>query len=332
MDGQVIKMVEVARRAGVSQTAVSAVINNRRGTIRLSEATRRRIEQVIQELGYCRNVVGRGLVVGRSFLIGVIADDVASSFVPQAIQGIEDVAVRQGVGVLLMTTRRELDRERRCMEFLRERSLDGVIIAESAAMQDAECWRALRAMQLPTVYLFYRPKSMLRRERSVRVSADRVGELAIGHLIERGHRHVVCVSGGVCCSRRVVAAMKRSCDGLRVEMWDAGRDDAGIERTLERWQSSRVRPTAMFVGSGDEVACRILNVAIRRGIRVPQELAIVGVDDIPQAASAVVRLTTVSQPKYEQGAYAAETLFGLIHGESPTVQEMMPTLVVREST
>lgn len=104
-----------------------------------------------------------------------------------------------------------------------------------------------------------------------------------------------------------------------------------MEEVFGRWLATTRRPTALFF-NGDHMACSFMNLALRRGLRIPQDVAILGVDDAPQSAEAVVPLTTVAQPKYEQGQMAARILFDLIDGRPPRQVIFQPELIIRSST
>ncbi len=113
---------------------------------------------------------------------------------------------------------------------------------------------------------------------------------------------------------------------LTVEHWPA----ITPQETFERWQNADPRPTALF--TYDEFACPFMNIALRHNIRIPQDLALIGIDDIPAAAQAIVPLTTVCQPKYEQGQSAVQVLFELIDGKKAHDRILQPTLIQRQTT
>jgi DNA-binding LacI/PurR family transcriptional regulator len=272
------------------------------------------------------------LVVGKSFLIGVVVGNASNSFVPQAIQGIEDVAAEKGYGTLLMTSRDDSEREHGILQFMRQRNVDGVMISPMGAGNDSETRQLLRAMGVPVLYLFCQPSSLNRDDRFVCVDSEKVSFLAIEHLVQRGHRHIACFGLSWHYPQGVAKAVKASGERVKIETWSCDPKKDVADEVLTRWCAMKNRPTALFVAAGDELACDILHLAIRKGIKVPQDLAIVGVDDIPLAAKAVVPLTTVCQPKYEQGVCAAQTLFNLIEGQSVQSCALNPELIVRQST
>ncbi len=323
-------MREIAALAGVSRTAVSAVLNNKRGTIRLNEETRRKIEAVLRKTRYRANTVGKALALGRSLVIGVVVQEIDLSFTPQALQAIEDFTEKRGYGVLLMTTRHDPARKDQILEFMLERRVDGIIYGDWSGMSE-KIRNPLIEKNIPLAYLFQHPENPLPRSGFVCVDGAQVGYLAVRHLLEQGHRHILCVGMSESIQEGIRRAVSEVSGRKNIEHWawqtpaPEGRDP------FEHWLRTSPRPTAMFV-FGDEYACQIINLAIREGIKIPGDLAIVGVDDIPAAAQAVVPLTTIGQPKYEQGLAAVQILFDMIEGKPPQNLVLQPKLIKRQTT
>ncbi len=323
-------MQEVADLAGVSRTAVSAVINNKRGTIRLTEATRQKIEKVLRQTHYRANVVGKALAMGRSLIIGVVVPDVSIAFIPQSLQAIEDYAAGKDYGVLLMTTRQDEARKNHIIDFMLDRRVDGIIFADWTGM-NLDIRNKLIRKNVPVSYLFQYPKHPLPRSGYACTDAEQVGYLGAGHLLELGHRHFACCGTSQWIQAGVKEAAAEVAGKKRIEYWRWEPPYSPLENIFNRWLRSRSRPTALFI-SGDEVALQIQSLAIRHGIRIPEDLAIVGIDDIPQASQAVIPMTTVRQPKYEQGWAATEILFDMIAGKPGRSVRLQPELVRRETT
>jgi len=321
----VTTMAEIARLAGVSRTAVSAVLNNKRGTIRLNDRTRRKIEAVLKKTHYRANTVGRALAMGRSLVIGVVVSEINMSFFSQSLQAIEDFTEKRNYGVLLMTSRNKPGRKEQVVEFMLERRVDGIIYADWTEINEKVRQLLIRD-NIPVAYLFQYPENPIPRSGYVCSDADQVGYLAGRHLFEVGHRHIACVSIMKLIHDGVIRAAREIPGRKKIEQWAY---ESG-EAIFHRWLSSDPRATAMFL-YGDEFACQILNLAVRRGVKIPQELALVGIDDIPLASQAVIPLTTIQQPKYEQGWAAAEVLFEMIEGQ-PGRAVVFPTSLVRRQT
>lgn len=325
-----VTMQGVADLAGVSRTAVSAVVNNKHGTIRLTKATRQKIEKVLRETNYRANVVGKALALGRSLVIGVVVPRINMSFIPQTLQAVEDYTERRNYGVLLMTNRQDKNRRKHIVDYMLERKVDGIIYGDWAGI-DSNNRKRLRRENVPIAYLFQYPDHPLPRSGYACTNAEQIGYLAIRHLLDLGHRHIAHsdmhkgVQVGIQKATAEVSGRKK------VEQWSWSSPNLLEKKIFERWLKSKNRPTALFL-NGDELTCQILNQALRKGIRIPKELALVGIDDIPMAAQAVVPLTTVSQPKYEQGWAAAEILFDLIDGKAGKNVIFPPKLIRRQTT
>jgi len=322
-------MAQIARLAGVSRTAVSAVLNKRQGTTRLKPETRQRIETLLRQTRYRPSSVGKALVLRRSLLVGVMAQEVGWSFMPQALQGIEDFAEDRGCGVLVMTGRHEPQREERVLEFLLERRTDGIILAPLSGMS-SRMRELLIEKKTPIVYLFHEPADPLPGARAVRVDEVRLGQLAVQHLLEKGHRHIACI-GMPPEIRQGIDLAAQAVPDAAVEHWEWETPRPEAPPGFHRWRQADPQPTAVFV-RGDEHACAFMNLALRFGFKVPDDLAIIGVDDLPPARDAVVPMTTISQPKYEQGFQAAKLLFDLMDGKPRNNVILKPELVPRQST
>jgi len=322
----VVTMKKVAELAGVSRQAVSAVLNNRWKEIRLSDRTRRKIEAVLEKSQFKPNSLGRALVLQKSQLIGVAVSAINYSFFPEALQGVEDLAEKKGYGLLVMTTRDQADRQEQIIRFMLDRHVDGLLLHSFVEIRPSLQAR-IRERNLPVVYLGRDGTAFLPESKSAGTDGRRIGVLGFQHLAQRGHRHIVGVDLMDCVREGVQAAAKDRAGTIRVEFWN----ELSYRDAWSRWRDSSARPSAMFF-MGDDMACKFMNLAVPAGIRIPEQLAIVGVDDIPAAAEAVIPLTTIAQPKYEQGLAAAQLLFDLMEGKKRESIVFQPSLVVRNTT
>ncbi|NLX20121.1 MAG: LacI family transcriptional regulator [Phycisphaerae bacterium] len=322
----VVTMKEIARLAGVSRQAVSAVLNNRWKEIRLSEPTRRKIEAVLQQTQFKPNSLGRALVLQKSQLIGVVVSAVNYSFFPEALQGMEDLAEQEDYGLLVMTTRDNADRQEQIIRFMLDRNVDGLLV-HSLPKIHRPLQDRIRQRNMPVVYMGGDGTSFFPEARSVATDGRQIGALGIRHLMERGHRHIACVDLMDCVRQGVQALLTKSSEKVQVEFWEG----LSYREAWKRWHDAPVRPTAVFF-MGDDMACRFLSLAIPAGVLIPNQLAVLGVDDIPAAADALIPLTTVAQPRYEQGLAAARLLLDLVKGKEAESIVLQPRLVVRQTT
>jgi LacI family transcriptional regulator len=328
---------DVAAEAGVSVGTVSNVLN--RPEV-VAPATRTRVEEAIAALGFVRNESARQLRAGRSRTLGLVVLDVANPFFTDVAHGVEEAVAAEGLAVVLCDSAESADRERRYLDLLEEQRVQGILITPVEGV--GKRLRQLRQRGIPVV--------LVDRWASTRnfcsVSVDDVygGELAATHLVEQGHRRIAFVGGPFGLkqvadrhdgAKRALTAAGLPASGLvRVETaalnFSAGRD-AGAQ--IAELPPNR-RPTAAFCAN-DLVALGVLQEMTRRRRRVPDDLAIVGYDDIDFAAAAAVPLSSVRQPRHELGQAAAELLIEETSGDRGHRHRQLvfePDLVVRAST
>lgn len=326
---------EVAARAGVSVGTVSNVLNRPE---RVTPATRQRVLDAIAELGFVRNESARALRAGRSRTIGLVVLDVANPFFTDVARGAEAVADRYGAVVTLCDSGEDLARERRYLDHLEELRVQGIMITPVGTRTGR--LDELVARGMPVVLVDRRS----RRPNRCWVAVDDVlgGRLAATHLLAAGHTRLAFVAGPmgiqqVADRHAGASAALAEAPGATLQVCEmpslnvaAGRR-AGEE--LSRLPARR-RPTAAFCAN-DLLALGLLQELVRRGLRVPDDMAIVGYDDIEFARAAAVPLSSVGQPRDQLGRAAAELLFEEIndaagHRHRHVVFE--PELVVRESS
>ncbi len=342
--GSAATIRDVARAANVSVSTVSHVLSGKRPT---SVSTRRRVEAAVARLGYRPNAVAQSLVWRRSFALGLVIPDIANPYFPALARGVEDGVRARGYTLVLGNSDYDMSREVAYLELLRARQLAGAIycVGDEASSTTAELCRAAGAEGLPIVLVGSRTPGL------TTVCADNRlgGRLAAEHLLALGHDALGLVS-----ALPLDAAIMEREAGFRDALVGAGRlaPPAGIptaygdhqivggRRALAELLERAPGITAVFV-LNDLMALGALDAARAVGRRVPQELSIVGFDDIPFAALASPPLTTVRQPIRQLGERAAELLLGLIdEARSPEARRRaepsavtLPTeLVVRGST
>ena len=329
---------EVAKLAGVSLGTVSNVLN-RPGVV--AEPTRQRVLDAIAELGFVRNESARQLRAGRSRTIGLVVLDVANPFFTDVARGAETVAEDNGYVVVLSNSGEDADRERRHLEHLEEQRVGGVLI--TPAESDGERLEELIARGIPAVLVDRR--SGRRNRCSVAVDDVLGGHLAGAHLVGQRHRRIAYVGGPMS-----IGQVAERYEGATAAVHAAGRDLIHVPTatlTVHEGRQAAVhlaalpaadRPTAAFCAN-DLLALGLLQEAIARGLRVPDDLAIVGYDDIEFAAAAAVPLSSIRQPREELGRTAMELLLEEIgdrigaerrHRHRQVVFE--PELVVRASS
>ena len=327
---------EVAKRAGVSLGTVSNVLN--RPEI-VAEETRRRVQLVIEEIGFVPNGSARQLRAGRSQHIGLVVLDVANPFFTEVARGVEDLANQAGYVVILCNSDDSVEKESHYLHVLEEQRTQGVLI--TPVQSDASYLQRFRQRGIAVV-LLDRP-SRIKDLCSVSVDDVRGGELAAAHLLEQGHERIGFVHGPLsirqCADRRrgvlrAVRAAGLDPDRVLVDITTPAQSARDGEESVERILSARIQPTAVFCAN-DLLALGLMRGLIKRGISIPGDIALVGYDDVEFASVLSTPLTSIRQPKYELGRAAAELLFD--EASHPTSHQhkhivYQPELIVRESS
>lgn len=320
---------DVARRAGVSQATVSLVLSGN-PRARVAAATRERVMQAADELGYRPNILARGLVRGRSYAIGVVVPDLSNPFYLDVVTGAQRVAAEAGYAVLPGDTR-EISSLRQ-LDTLRARQVDGVIIDGLGAATLPH--DALSEMKVVVV------DEPSERWPGVASDALAAGRLAAEHLLALGHRKVAFIGPatdvhGFRMRERGFFQALRAAGVPLPHPWlrrtepTVGGGQAGIKALL----AAKERPTAVFCAN-DLVAMGALKGALTAKVSVPGELSIVGCDDVEMASVVTPELTTVAIPARELGARAARLLLRQLDGQEVPAKpgKPLPVRLVRRGT
>ncbi len=325
---------DVAREAGVSISTASVVINNKRSNVRVSERTRKRVQDAVVKLGYRPNVMARGLRLKCSGLIGVVVGNIEYSTMPAILQGIEVVAKRSGYNVMLgMTDHKDVD-EKYYLELLHGKKVDGIIVAPASASENIKAYRDILCEGFPCVFVAHRRQKV--DIPYVLVDGEKLGYAGTEHLIQFGHKRIAFLGStedtkkrrlsGYC---KALQAYNIDFDVSLVENSDFGREE-GYEAIQRLWKRNKDF-TAVYAHD-DTTAAGVIACVKKLGLSVPEDISLVGSDDLAIAAMLTPALTTVAQPKCRLGEIAAEMLLDLIAGKSVSSQVLDPKLVVREST
>ena len=324
---------DVALHASVSVTTVSHVVN---GTRFVSEVARQRVEAAVRELGYVPSAVARSLKHNTTRTFGMVIPNNSNPYFAEIIQGVEARCFAAGYNVILCNSNDDPERQAAYLRVLAEKRIDGLIFVVTGS--DAVVRATLGGINTPLV--------LLDREVSG-VSSDLVevnhvlgSQMATEHLLELGHPRVACISGppGLSPSSQRRAGWKDALEKAGVERKesDLARGDftaRGGYLAMQTLLKRRPRPTAVFA-CNDLMAVGALTAAREAGIAVPQQLSIVGFDDIELAAFSAPPLTTVAQPKLEIGTLAAELLLERVSASRSESRRVIldPKIKVRGTT
>lgn len=328
-----MNITEIARRANVSTATVSRTLNQS-GPVKA--ATARKVWRAVTELNYYPNSHARALVSGRSRLIGLIVSDITNPFFPELIQAFQDLAVQKQYEVLLTSTNYLTSRMTECLRRMLERKVDGVAMMTSE--MDLGLIKELARRNVPIVFMDV--GQMGPRMSHVAIDYGNGIRQAVDHVAGLGHRNIAFISGPLDLHS---ARTRRQAflDGLRHhgltpdrKLIREGMHTAeGGELAMSAILRLGKHPTAV-VCSNDWTAIGALHAVHDAGLRVPDDISIVGFDDIPLAQYTNPSLTTVRMTASDVGATAFNALFRLIGEEAVEgdVYQIPTRLVVREST
>ena len=329
-------MKRIAGELGVSITTVSKVLNNRED---IGHATRARVLAKVAELGYQPNAVARSLTLRRTNTLGVVIPDLMHSFFVEIVAGLETIASPRGYGLLLCSSNEDPAKERAEIDMLRQRQVDGIVLASVNATGNTDLLQRLRPLGIGLV--------MIDRDDHLAVKCDRVvtddvkvGTLATSHLIEQGRTAIAHIMGPS------IAHAKRRADGYRAALKEhgvrarpewivrGGFMEADGRRAMEQLLAARPRVDAVFAAN-DPSAIGAMKAIWDAGLRVPDDIAVVGAGAIALGDLLRVPLTTVSWSRDEQGKQAGELLLDRI-GPEPSDRfrsvVIPPQLIVRHSS
>ncbi|WP_066364467.1 LacI family DNA-binding transcriptional regulator [Herbidospora mongoliensis] len=326
-----VTIAVIAQEAGVSVPTVSKVIN---GRPEVAPETRQRVERLLHKHGYQRRVSPGDGPVG---LIDLVFAEIESPWAMEIVRGAETAAREAESSVVISVLHTHAGPGRDWLERIAARRTDGVVVVASRLSSGLQNQLAARSMPFVVVDPEGEPAGGVA---SVGATNWHGGLAATRHLLELGHRRVAMIGGpaDMLCSRARIDGYRAALEtaGLPVEpglirygsfLADAGHDHGHALLSLPD------RPTAIFAGS-DMQAFGVFEAARQRGLRVPEDLSVVGFDDLPLAQSAWPPLTTVRQPLQDMAALATRMVLAMGRGEHPEARrvELATDLVVREST
>ncbi|MBG9542407.1 LacI family transcriptional regulator [Cytobacillus firmus] len=324
---------DVAKKANVSIATVSRILNGQGG---YSEKTKSKVLKVIEELGYQPNAVARGLINKRTHTIGVLFPKLSSSLVTDLLDGIEKAANDNGSSVIVCHTESNGEKTMKYLQLLIEKRVDGIIFA-SEILKD-EYYQFVAKTSMPMILLS--TESYAYPVPFVKVNDFHAAYAAAKHLIDKGHTRIGMISGN---KDDIIAGIPRI-EGFKKALTDhnipLGSENIVFSRGftfpdgvdgLKNLIKLFPDVTAIFAAS-DEMAIGALSAAYQMGIRVPDEVSVIGYDNLNLAEMSIPPLTTVGQPLAKMGETAAEMLFSILEtGETPESRIMPHKIIERMS-
>ncbi|EOW9101268.1 substrate-binding domain-containing protein [Vibrio cholerae] len=326
-------MKDIARLAGVSTSTVSHVINKSRF---VSDEIAERVNNAAQQLNYAPSALARSLKMNRTKTIGMLVTTSTNPFFGEVVKGVERSCYHQGYNLILCNTEGDNQRMKASINTLLQKRVDGLLLMCST-LEGERLDVFDRYPDIPIVVMDWGP--ILFASDKIQDNSLQGGYMAAKHLIECGHKEIGCITGPLI---RHQAQMRY--EGYKRALAEAGiainpdwivesdfECEGGYQAFEKLYQRGKL-PSALFV-SNDMMAMGVIQAASQRGLRVPDDLSLIGYDDVHIAKFMAPALTTIHQPKYRLGKAAVDTLLYRLENPDTTAQvvQLEPTLVVRSS-
>ncbi|WP_077623286.1 LacI family DNA-binding transcriptional regulator [Sediminibacillus massiliensis] len=329
-----VTMADVAKHAEVSKSTVSQYLNNRFDY--MGEKTRIRIEEAITELGYSPNFVARSLKQKSTMTIGVIVANILHVFSTQVIRAIEDLCNESDFHIIVCNADDDPAKEKRYIDMLRAKQVDGLIVFPTG--DNVPLYKRLQNDNYPIVFM-----DRILQEisiGSVLLDNYKAAEMAVKEFVRTGYRNIGIVStpvNGITPRGERIEGFKKALEsqGLPVnQRYIASANISGIQSTMKEMLALPEPPEAILA-LNDRVLFEVLKFAKKNQVRIPEDLAVIGIDDVAFAGFYSPTLTTIAQPAFEMGKKAAQLLLDKIrNNEKSCVSEIHrfePQLISRKS-
>lgn len=324
---------DVAKKANVSTATVSRVLNDLPG---YSDETREKVLKAIEELGYQPNAIARGLVNKRTKTLGILLPNVSSLFASEILNGIEDTAHNKDYSVIVCNTDSNGVRTLKYLQVLNEKRVDGIIFTSEELKE--EYYKVMKEMNIPIVLVS--TESNHYPLPYVKVDDFKAAYSATEYLIKNGHKKIAMISGR---KDDPIAGMPRiegykqalkdygiSFDENRISYGDGFGFSVGIT-SMEELLEKAPDTTGVFAAS-DEIAIGAISVANKYNLKIPNDLSIIGYDNLKIAEMSAPPLTTIGQPLYEMGQTSANLLLKMIETKAPVKSIVIPHEIVERQT
>ncbi|MFP4371460.1 MAG: LacI family DNA-binding transcriptional regulator [Halanaerobium sp.] len=327
-----VTIKDIAKEADVSVTTVSRVLNNKPD---VGDDTRAKILKLIDDMNYNPNSVARGLVMQKTHTIGLIIPDISNPFFPQVARAVEDKAQKLGYSVIFFNTDNHLEREKKAVELFKSKQVDGLIV--SLSLGNEEILKELKASNYPVVQI---DRSVLSDSYPL-VSIDNKNSAyqMVEYMLKKGYRKIAHISGDLntTTARERLEGYKKALSDYQVEI----NEDYIIEgdytqhsgfEAVQKLLKLKKRPTAVFAAN-DLSAAGAYKALFAADLKIPEEMAVAGHDDIGIASLLRPELTTMRQPKYSLGEQAVSLLLKMINSSEAEIEDQIlkTNLIIRES-
>jgi len=324
---------DIAEKANVSIATVSRVINNKSEGV--GEETRKRILKLVKELGYQPNALARGLVTKKTKTVGLIIPDITNPFFADIARGVEDQANLFGYNVFLCNTDDDLDKENKYINALKEKYVDGIIFTSSSIPNQNHIVELIKT-GIPTILM----DRQIDDKHVVGIFIDNLlgGYIATKHLLELGYSRIACITGPLFLKSAVerLQGYEKALNeyGMEVDNEIVAEGTYKMESGYETAKELLAKGVRTFFVCNDIMALGVCKAVKESGYNIPEDVSVVGFDDIQISHVIEPPLTTVRQPSYDMGKEAIKMLVKLIEGKKirKKIVKFKPELVIRQST
>lgn len=335
MERRNITLKDVARAAKISVSTASKAINNIDG---VSEHTRQRVLNAAKKLNYRASFVPKSLRNKTSRSIGLIIPNILNPFFCTLVNGVEDAALKEGYVVILGSAKEDTRRESSYLDVFSERWIDGIILAAGASEEDEEYIGYIKKRGIPIVFIDREIEEHFTN--SIGIDNDMAMYTATKYLIELGHEDIGFISGplGVKVFNKRLEGYKRALENSGLEFQEdlvqEGDETAVGGGVATKKLLKTDKKITAILASNDMMAIGSLKELSKAGLRVPEDISVMGFDNIPLASVTTPALTTVSQPSYEMGVEAVKLLLEITKGKKTAKSKIIlgTEIVTREST
>ncbi len=326
-----LSIKDVAKLAGVSVATVSRVMNKK---VFVKEETTKKVLDAIEKTGYKPNAIARSLKVKNTKSIGIIIPDISSHFFPDVVRGIEDIANEYSYNIILCNTDLNREKEKEYFDVLVEKQVDGIVYMSNTITDEIADKMASVGIEILLISTDYKELS------SITIDNVKAAEDAVKYIISKGVRDIALIGGemtdpnaGLPRFNGYVKALSEAGISINKDYILEGnyKYESGYEGA-KKLLSLKQRPRAIFAAS-DEMAIGVIRAGLESGYRIPDELMVVGFDDIDMSRMVYPSLTTISQPLYEMGCEGMKLLAKKLHGEKVEQFKIVleHKLIIRES-
>lgn len=307
-----ITIKDVASEADVSISTVSRVLNNKPD---VGDNTRKKILKIIDKLNYNPNNIARGLVMKKTNTIGLIIPDISNPFFPEVAKAIEDQAQKLGYSVILFNTDNNLEREKKAVDVLRGKQVDGLIV--SLSLDNSNILEELKEKNYPVVQIDR--QALSNSYPLISIDNEESAYYIVEYIIKNGHQKIAHITGNLhtTTARDRLAGYKKALKDNNIEInnkliFEGNYSQNSGYKNMKKILKYKDRPTAVFAAN-DITAAGVYKAIFEANLKIPEDIAVAGHDDIDLATLLQPQLTTMAQPKYELGKRAIIYLFKMIN-------------------